>query len=293
MAETKGILLAGGRGTRLYPMTSIVSKQLQPIYNKPMVYYPLTTLIVAGIREVLIISTPEDIPRFRQLLGDGSAWGMRLEYAVQSEPKGIAEALVIAAPFVGDARSMLMLGDNLIYGRLDFLRAAMATTDESATVFAYQVSNPSEYGVVEFDADFSVLSIEEKPKQPRSNWAVPGIYLYPPDAAARASALKPSPRGELEITDLNRAYLSEGRLRAQPMGRGIAWLDTGTPENLLSASSFVAAIEQRQGLLVGSPEEAAYRAGFLSSEGFRRAVEGLPPSNYRSTLERVLHEERG
>jgi glucose-1-phosphate thymidylyltransferase len=293
MAETKGILLAGGRGTRLYPMTSIVSKQLQPIYNKPMVYYPLTTLIVAGIREVLIISTPEDIPRFRQLLGDGSAWGMRLEYAVQSEPKGIAEALVIAAPFVGDARSMLMLGDNLIYGRLDFLRAAMANTDESATVFAYQVSNPSEYGVVEFDADFSVLSIEEKPKQPRSNWAVPGIYLYPPDAAARASALKPSPRGELEITDLNRAYLSEGRLRAQPMGRGIAWLDTGTPENLLSASSFVAAIEQRQGLLVGSPEEAAYRAGFLSSEGFRRAVEGLPPSNYRSTLERVLHEERG
>ncbi|NQW63458.1 MAG: glucose-1-phosphate thymidylyltransferase RfbA [Deltaproteobacteria bacterium] len=293
MVETKGILLAGGRGTRLYPMTSIVSKQLQPIYNKPMVYYPLTTLIVAGIREVLIISTPEDIPRFRQLLGDGSAWGMRLEYAVQSEPKGIAEALVIAEPFVGDARSMLMLGDNLIYGRLDFLRAAMANTDESATVFAYQVSNPSEYGVVEFDADFSVLSIEEKPKQPRSNWAVPGIYLYPPDAAARARALKPSPRGELEITDLNRAYLSEGRLRAQPLGRGIAWLDTGTPENLLSASSFVAAIEQRQGLLVGSPEEAAYRAGFLSTEGFRRAVESLPSSNYRSILERVVHEEEG
>jgi glucose-1-phosphate thymidylyltransferase len=293
MAETKGILLAGGRGTRLYPMTSIVSKQLQPIYNKPMVYYPLTTLIVAGIREVLIISTPEDIPRFRQLLGDGSAWGMRLEYAVQSEPKGIAEALVIAEPFVGDARSMLMLGDNLIYGRLDFLRAAMANTDESATVFAYQVSNPSEYGVVEFDADFSVLSIEEKPKQPRSNWAVPGIYLYPQDAAARARALKPSPRGELEITDLNRAYLSEGRLRAQPMGRGIAWLDTGTPENLLSASSFVAAIEQRQGLLVGSPEEAAYRAGFLSVDGFRRAVESLPSSNYRAILERVVHEERG
>jgi glucose-1-phosphate thymidylyltransferase len=291
MTETKGILLAGGRGTRLYPMTSIVSKQLQPIYNKPMVYYPLTTLIVAGIREVLIISTPEDIPRFQQLLGDGSAWGMRLEYAVQSEPKGIAEALVIAAPFVGEARSMLMLGDNLIYGRLDFLRAAMGHTDESATVFAYQVSNPSEYGVVEFDADFSVLSIEEKPKQPRSNWAVPGIYLYPPDAAARARALKPSPRGELEITDLNRAYLSEGRLRAQPMGRGIAWLDTGTPENLLSASNFVAAIEQRQGLLVGSPEEAAYRAGFLTIDGFRRAVASLPASNYRSILERVVHEE--
>ena len=293
MTETKGILLAGGRGTRLYPMTSIVSKQLQPIYNKPMVYYPLTTLIVAGIREVLIISTPEDIPRFQQLLGDGSAWGMRLEYAEQSEPKGIAEALVIAAPFVGEARSMLMLGDNLIYGRLDFLREAMGHTDESATVFAYQVSNPSEYGVVEFDADFSVLSIEEKPKQPRSNWAVPGIYLYPPDAAARARALKPSPRGELEITDLNRAYLAEGRLRAQPMGRGIAWLDTGTPENLLSASSFVAAIEQRQGLLVGSPEEAAYRAGFLTVDGFRRAVEALPASNYRSILERVVHEEHG
>ena len=293
MTETKGILLAGGRGTRLYPMTSIVSKQLQPIYNKPMVYYPLTTLIVAGIREVLIISTPEDIPRFQQLLGDGSAWGMRLEYAVQSEPKGIAEALVIAAPFVGEARCMLMLGDNLIYGRLDFLREAMGHTDESATVFAYQVSNPSEYGVVEFDADFSVLSIEEKPKQPRSNWAVPGIYLYPPDAAARARALKPSPRGELEITDLNRAYLAEGRLRAQPMGRGIAWLDTGTPENLLSASSFVAAIEQRQGLLVGSPEEAAYRAGFLTVDGFRRAVEALPASNYRSILERVVHEEHG
>lgn len=291
MAETKGILLAGGRGTRLYPMTSIVSKQLQPIYNKPMVYYPLTTLIVAGIREVLIISTPEDIPRFQQLLGDGSAWGMRLEYAVQAEPKGIAEALVIAEPFLGGARSMLMLGDNLIYGRLDFLRAAMSTTGDGATVFAYQVSNPSDYGVVEFDGAFSVLSIEEKPKQPRSNWAVPGIYLYPSDAPERARTLAPSPRGELEITDLNRAYLEEGRLRAQPMGRGIAWLDTGTPENLLSASSFVAAIEQRQGLLVGSPEEAAFRAGFLSLEGFRRAVSALPASNYRSILERVVQED--
>lgn len=293
MTETKGILLAGGRGTRLYPMTSIVSKQLQPIYNKPMVYYPLTTLIVAGIREVLIISTPEDIPRFQQLLGDGSAWGMRLEYAVQAEPKGIAEALVIAEPFLGGARSMLMLGDNLIYGRLDFLRTAMSTTGDGATVFAYQVSNPSDYGVVEFDGAFSVLSIEEKPKQPRSNWAVPGIYLYPSDAPERARSLKPSPRGELEITDLNRAYLAEGRLRAQPMGRGIAWLDTGTPEHLLSASSFVAAIEQRQGLLVGSPEEAAFRAGFLTLDGFRRAASSLPASNYRAILERVVLEEQG
>ena len=292
MAETKGILLAGGRGTRLYPMTSIVSKQLQPIYNKPMVYYPLTTLMVAGVREVLVISTPDDLPKFRQLLGDGSAWGMRIDYAEQVEPRGIAEALVIAEPFLAGARSMLMLGDNLIYGRLDFLRTAMATAGDGATVFAYQVSNPSDYGVVEFDADFSVLSLEEKPARPRSSWAVPGIYLYPSDAPARAAALTPSARGELEITDLNRSYLADGRLRAQPMGRGIAWLDTGTPEQLLAAGSFVAAIEQRQGLLVGSPEEVAFRAGFVTHAGFRAAVERLPQSSYRATLERVVQEEQ-
>lgn len=286
--DLAGILLAGGKGTRLYPMTSIVSKQLQPIYNKPMIFYPLTTLMVAGVRDILLISSPDDIPRFEDLLGDGSQWGIRVRYAVQDEPRGIADAFRVGADFCAGRRSMLMLGDNLIYGRMDFLRQAVESHTDGATIFAYQVANPSEYGVVEFDDDYRVLSLEEKPAEPRSSWAVPGIYLYSGDVVEKAASLAPSARGELEITDLNRSYLAERRLRAQPMGRGIAWLDTGTPENLLNASSFVHAIESRQGLIVGSPEEVAFRMGYIDADGLRAAVEALPRSPYRSYVEGLL-----
>lgn len=293
MAGIKGILLAGGRGTRLYPLTAIVSKQLQPIYDKPMVYYSLTTLVLAGIREVLLISSPEDVPRFEALLGDGSRWGLSISYAVQTEPRGIAEALILGADFLGDASCVLMLGDNLLYGRLDFLRQAIAENGEGATVFAYKVADPSAYGVVEFDANWRALSLEEKPRNPRSAWAVPGLYIYGPGVAARASAVKPSARGELEITDLNRMYLDEGRLLARPMGRGIAWLDTGTHEALLQASQFVHTLESRQGLVIGCPEEAAVRMGFLSAEGLRKCLEGMPAGRYRTYLEALAEEFAG
>ncbi len=283
----RGILLAGGKGTRLYPMTGIVSKQLQPIYNKPMVFYSLTTLMVAGVREILVISSPEDLPRFEELLGDGARWGIELSYAVQDAPRGIADAFRVGAEFARGRRTMLMLGDNLIYGRLDFLRQAISAHTDGATIFAYQVANPSDYGVVEFDDAFHVLSLEEKPSSPRSDWAVPGLYLYGTDIVDKACALTPSARGELEITDLNRVYLSEGRLRAQPMGRGIAWLDTGTPENLLNASNFVHAIESRQGLIIGSPEEAAYRMGFIDDAGLAAAVRALPDCPYRDYVARL------
>ncbi len=292
MAGLGGILLAGGKGTRLYPMTSIVSKQLQPIYDKPMIFYSLTTLMVAGVREILLISTPDDIPRFQELLGDGTRWGIELTYAVQDEPRGIADAFRVGADFcAGREKTMLMLGDNLIYGRLDFLRTAVSSNSDGATIFAYQVANPSEYGVVEFDRDYRVLSLEEKPAKPKSSWAVPGIYVYGSDVVERAKALKPSARGELEITDLNREYLHEGKLKAQPMGRGIAWLDTGTPENLLNASNFVHAIESRQGLIVGSPEEVAFRMGFIDEAGLERAIETLPNSPYRKYVEGLLSVE--
>jgi glucose-1-phosphate thymidylyltransferase len=284
----KGILLAGGRGTRLYPLTAIVSKQLQPIYNKPMIYYPLTTLMLAGIREILVISSPEDVPRFRELMGDGSRWGIRLAYAVQHEPRGIAEALIIGREFVGGSSVFLMLGDNLIYGRLDFLRDVLATNGANATIFAYEVDNPSAYGVVEFDSSLKATSLEEKPKEPRSKYAVPGLYVYGPGVGARAEKLKPSARGELEITDLNRVYLEERCLKVMPMGRGIAWLDTGTPENLLQASTFVHTLESRQGLIIGSPEEVAYRMGFLSARDLESSIGHLPSSPYRSYLERIL-----
>jgi glucose-1-phosphate thymidylyltransferase len=292
MAARGGILLAGGKGTRLYPMTSIVSKQLQPIYDKPMIFYSLTTLMVAGVREILLISTPDDIPRFKELLGDGSQWGIELSYAVQDKPRGIADAFRVGATFCADRETtMLMLGDNLIYGRLDFLRDAVVSNGSGATIFAYQVANPSEYGVVEFDKEYRVLSLEEKPAQPRSSWAVPGIYVYGSDVVERARNLQPSARGELEITDLNRAYLAEQKLKAQPMGRGIAWLDTGTPENLLNASNFVHAIESRQGLIVGSPEEVAYRMGFIDDIGLGRAIDRLPDSPYRHYVEGLLAVE--
>lgn len=288
----RGILLAGGKGTRLYPMTSIVSKQLQPIYNKPMVYYALTTLMVAGVREILLISSPDDVPRFQDLLGDGAQWGLELTYGVQDEPRGIADAFRVGASFARGGDTMLMLGDNLIYGRLDFLREAVerhqAAPDPGATIFAYQVADPTAYGVVEFDDAFRVLSLEEKPVEPRSSWAVPGIYLYGADVVDLAATLTPSARGELEITDLNRRYLDAQRLTAQPMGRGIAWLDTGTPENLLNASNFVHAIESRQGLIVGSPEEVAYRMGFIDRAGLQRAIDRLPRSPYRAYVTGLL-----
>ena len=292
--QLKGILLAGGKGTRLYPMTNVASKQLQPIYNKPMIYYPLTTLLLSGIREVLLISSPEDTPRFEQLLGDGRRWGIRLAYQVQEAPRGIAEALVLGESFIGDDSVFLMLGDNLIYGRLDFLRAAIEQNGDGATIFAYHVRNPEAYGVVEFTPGGPVRTLEEKPLKPRSNWAVPGLYIYGPGAAARAKTLQPSPRGELEITDLNRVYLNEGKLRAIPMGRGTAWLDTGTPENLLEASNFVHSIEARQGLFVGSPEEAAFRMGFLDKAGLLACADLAPKgSDYHSWLTRIAQEDVG
>ncbi len=292
MAHLKGVLLAGGKGSRLYPMTNVASKQLQPIFNKPMIYYPLTTMLLSGVRDVLIISSPDDLPRFEALLGNGQRWGIRLEYVVQPEPAGIAQALILGESFIGDDSVLLMLGDNLIYGRLDFLRTAIGQNGDGATIFAYRVRNPGEYGVVEFDGDLKVRSLEEKPKNPKSDWAVPGVYIYGPGVSRRAATLQPSARGELEITDLNRLYLAEGRLRAQPMGRGLAWLDTGTPENLLEAANFVHSIEARQGLFVGSPEEAAFRMGYLSAEGLRACVDSAPiGSDYRAWLARIADED--
>lgn len=291
--SVRGILLAGGRGSRLYPLSAIVSKQLQPVYNKPVIYYPLTTLLVAGIRDILIITAPEDQPRFQALLGDGRQWGIELSYAVQPEPRGIAQALLIGADFIGDAPVMLMLGDNLIYGRLDFLRDAIVSNGAGATVFAYQVSDPSAYGVVEFDQNYKALSLEEKPARPRSSWAVPGMYIYGPGVVARARALQPSARGELEITDLNRQYLQQGQLKARRMGRGIAWFDTGTPEELLGAATFVHSVETRQGLAIGCPEEAAWRMGYIDLQGFKRCVEAMPSSSYREYVARLAEQAAG
>ena len=290
--KTRGILLAGGRGTRLYPMTTVVGKHVQPIYDKPMIYYSLTTLLLAGVREVLIISSPEDLPHIRGLLGDGAAWGVKLSYAEQAEPRGIAEALIIGASFIGDDRVLLMLGDNIVYGGLDFLRRAVSEPSDGATIFAYQVNDPRAYGVVEFDERLRAISLEEKPEKPRSTWAVVGIYLYGPECVHRAKSLAPSGRGELEITDLNRTYLDDGRLNVRRLGRGVAWFDTGTPENLLEASSFVRAVETRQGLIIGSPEEAAYHAGFCSLAQFEANVEAMPRSAYRACLERVLRDRK-
>ncbi|HSS01137.1 MAG TPA: glucose-1-phosphate thymidylyltransferase RfbA [Kofleriaceae bacterium] len=286
----KGILLAGGSGTRLYPLTTIVSKQLQPVFDKPMIYYPLTSLILAGLRDILIITTEVDSPIFQRLLGDGTQWGLRIEYAAQARPRGIAEALLIGEAFVGDSACFLMLGDNLIYGRLDFLRTAIADLRDDATIFAYEVADPSASGVVEFDDRGRAITLEEKPAVPRSSWAVPGIYLYPGGAAGRARRLAPSPRGELEITDLNRSYLADGRLRVVPMGRGIAWLDTGTAQGLLEASNFVETLQARQGLLIGSPDEAAMRAGFISPAQLARRLATLPDCPYRSHLARVVRD---
>ncbi len=287
----RGILLAGGTGTRLHPITQAVSKQLLPVFDKPMIYYPLSTLMLAGVREVLVISTPHDLPLFRRLLGDGERWGLRLAYEEQAEPKGIAQALLIAKPFLDGASPVLILGDNLFYGGnlTGALVEANARTD-GATIFAHRVKNATEYGVVTIDADGRATSIEEKPAIPKSPYAVTGLYFYDSEASEIARALKPSPRGELEITDLNRVYLERGSLAVQLLGRGAAWLDTGTPESLLQAAQFVQTIEERQGLKIACPEEIAWRHGWIDDAQLTRVAEPLAKTAYGRYVLDLLKE---
>jgi glucose-1-phosphate thymidylyltransferase len=287
----KGIILAGGAGSRLYPLTQVASKQLQPVYDKPMVYYPLTVLIASGIREFCLISTPHDLPRFRQLLGDGSAWGISIDYREQARPEGIAQAFLIAESFIGKDPVTLILGDNLFFGGDAFPRA-FAEFQSGATIFAYHVTDPERYGVVEFGPDGRANSLEEKPAHPRSNYAVPGVYLYDNDVVAIARAMKPSPRGELEITDVNKEYLRRGTLRVQRLSRGTAWLDAGTSSSLHEASAYVQTIEKRQGMKLGSPEEAALYRGFLSLDQFETLVSALPKCEYRDYLADLASEVR-
>jgi glucose-1-phosphate thymidylyltransferase len=288
----KGIILAGGAGSRLYPLTLVASKQLQPVYDKPMVYYPLNTLIEGGIREFCLISTPQDLPRFRQLLGDGSQWGLHIEYREQAKPEGIAQAFLIAESFIGQDAVTLVLGDNVFYGSDTFLRA-FAEFKQGAVIFGYHVNDPERYGVVEFDATGQAISIQEKPTQPRSNYAVPGLYIYDNEVVTITRNLKPSPRGELEITDVNVEYLRRGALRVHRLSRGFAWLDAGTSSSLHEASAYVQTIEKRQGIKIGCPEEAAFRRGFLSLEQLEALTSRMPKCEYRDYLvNEVIAEAR-
>ncbi len=287
----KGIILAGGAGSRLYPLTLVASKQLQPVFDKPMVYYPLSTLIEGGVREFCLISTPHDLPRFRQLLGDGSQWGLSIEYREQAKPEGIAQAFLIAESFIGNSEVTLILGDNVFYGGDGFSRAF----DEfkgGATIFGYHVNDPERYGVVEFDAKGRAISIEEKPKVPRSNYAVPGLYIFDNQVVGITRALKPSARGELEITAVNVEYLRRGQLRVQTLNRGFAWLDAGTSSSLHEASAYVQTIEKRQGIKIGCPEEAAYRSGFLKLEALEKLAGTIPNCEYREYLNGIVAEAR-